>query len=142
MSLILDLQALRTRFNEEWDADAITTVFANAGAMGGEAVDVVQDEPFVRFTISPGSNFLTYGDGENGLYTQLGRAILQVFTPRDEGITTAYEIAETFASIFRYWKSDDGCLRVLDYDITSNPSGEDGFFQVNVSVRWESLRRP
>lgn len=133
MSLALDTAALRARFLDEWDDEAITTVFAN-----GEDVDVDETQPFVRFSISPGSKAHIMGAD---IYSQLGRVWLQIFMPAHSGTATAYEIADRFTAIFRRWRSDDGFLRCGDEDITTIPSGENGVFQVNVSIRFESIRR-
>lgn len=133
MSLNLDTAALRERFVEEWDADRTVTTYAN-----GDPVDPDEAEPFVRFAISPGNRALTYG-GE--IYSQLGRVWLQIFVPKGEGDALAYELADDFTSIFRGWRSDDGCLRMGDVDVMSIPSGENGNYQVNVSIQWESMRR-
>lgn len=136
MSLTLDLQTLHDRFNDQWDAVTTATLFMNA-----PAVDVVETEPFVRFSVTPGDNFISYGGSDGGVYTQLGRAWLQIFVPVNDGDATAFELADAFTAIFRNWKSADGCLRCLDHEINTTPDVESTYLQINVSIRWESLRR-
>ena len=137
MSLSLDLAAIRNRFLDQWDRDAVLTVFENAGDQFGPA-DPDEKEPFVRFSINPGSQAFAMG---TGIYSQIGRVWLQVFIPANDGIAAGYALADQFTAIFRDWRSDDGCVRTSDAMVTQIPGGEDGYYQINISVKWESLRR-
>ena len=132
MSLVLDLNAIRERFIDQWD-DEVLTLFEN-----GDSVDPNEAEPYVRFSINPGNRALI-GGGQ--FYSQLGRVWLQIFIPPGEGQIMGMEIADRFCTMFRNWKSDDGCVRTYgEGDVVSIPSGENQTYQINVSVAWEAKR--
>ena len=86
---------------------------------------------------SEGYTTFVYG---GRVYSQLGRVVLQIFVPKSDGTALGYAIADEFTAIFRDWKSDDGWVRTSDEDVFVYPDGEDGLYQINVSIRWESLR--
>lgn len=132
MSRALDFEALRARFATEWD-DPVPTYFANE-----EAGDPDESEPYVRFSVIPG-NAAPYMI--SGVTSQLGRVWLQIFMPKNRGTVEAYDLADRFVGIFKGWRSDDGCLRIYESDTSPQPSGENGMYQVNVSIRYEALRR-
>lgn len=135
MSLDLDLTAINDRFLDVWNTDAIATTFANA-----EAIDPDEAKPFVRFSIVPGARQrTTIGGGPIHIH-QLGRVWLQILIPKGDGDADAYRLADTFNAIFLDWKSADGCVRTYESDIQAFPRGENGMFQVNVSIPWESQR--
>ncbi|MFZ4165310.1 hypothetical protein [Brevundimonas sp. NPDC058933] len=133
MSLYLDLDAIRTHFVDSWDFDTIQTVMAN-----GEALDLKEDEPAVRFSINPGTRRLIGGDR---LYQQLGRVWLQIFVPKQQGAMMGFDLADKFTGLYRHWQSEDGCVRIEGEHVEQIPNGENGYFQVNVSVEWRSVRR-
>lgn len=132
MSLALDLDAIRERFVDQWDDQAVTTVFAN-----GDLVDPDETEPFVRFSINPGSRAIV--TGENG-YSQIGRVWLQIFVPPSEGTMMGYDLADQFTAIYRNWISPDQCVQTWKEHIDTIPNGSKGMFQINVSIEWESIR--
>lgn len=135
MSLALDFAALRERFLEEWD-DPVHTIFANE-----EAEDPDETVPYVRFSINPGNRAAILG-GDQRIVSQLGRVWLQIFLPKNFGTVDAYDLADRFIAIFQKWRSDDGCVRTNgEADTQQQPAGENGTYQVNVSIPWESLRR-
>lgn len=134
MSRALDFAALRERFVTEWD-DEIATFFANE-----EAEDPDESEPYVRFSVNPG-NRAPYLSGDDPVFSQLGRIWLQIFMPKNRGTVEAYDLADQFIAIFNGWKSADGAIRIYQSDTMQQPSGENGTYQVNVSIAYESLRR-
>ena len=134
MSLALDYAAIRERFVIEWD-DRVHTVFANEEAEDPDEADV-----FVRFSVNPGNRALYLG-GQPPTYSQLGRIWLQIFTPKGMGTVDAYDLADQFKAIFNQWVSDDEAIRIYNVDTQSIPNGENGTFQLNVSIAYESLRR-
>lgn len=134
MSRALDFAALRERFVTEWD-DEIATFFANE-----EAEDPDESEPYVRFSVNPG-NRAPYLGGSDPMDSQLGRIWLQIFMPKNRGTVEAYDLADRFIAIFKGWRSDDDAIRIYQSDTMQQPSGENGTYQVNVSIAYESLRR-
>lgn len=95
--------------------------------------------PWVRFWISP-------GDSEqdtleiNPAYLQLGVAYLQVFAPKGTGMGAARQIRDKFVASFRGWTSADGYTSVSR--IGYQTIDQTDYTQINVTVTWESKRRP
>lgn len=132
MSLHIDLDAIRNRFVDEWDFEAVQTAMAN-----GDALNFEEGEPGVRFSINPGVRRLIGGER---LYSQLGRIWLQIFVPKGAGAMMGFDLADRFTAIFRQWASDDGCVRIMGEHIDQIPNGENGYYQINVSIEWQSVR--
>lgn len=131
-TVVDDLATLRTRFLGEW-GDPVQTLMDN---QPNELTD--ETEPFVRFTVNPANNSRLALGGANTLHRQYGRVWLQIFTPRQEGASMAYTLADRFAAIFRNWSAADGSVRcqVESYNLVPN----EDYYQVNVSVPYYADR--
>lgn len=128
-----DLQILNQRFVDEWDSDAITTIYQN------DLVTEPDDNTeFVRFSVIPGAAAHYLGGTSNGMLRQLGRVWLQIFVPHQRGAGGAMGYADDFIAIFRNWRSADGTVSCHDSNISIDPTGS--HYQVTVSIQYESLR--
>lgn len=134
MSNSLDLDRLTNRFVTRWAALGRTEPVGYDNAPPEN-----RSGAWVRFSVRPGASERTsYTIGQTRIL-QLGRVVIQVFVPRGVGTALASEIADDAASIFRLWKSSEAELRTFEPELTVVPTRDDDeFFQINVSVRYES----
>lgn len=98
-----------------------------------------ETQPWVRFKISPGA---TKMDSRTtpATYVQQGQAILEVFTPKGSGMSAARKLRSDFAEAFRDWRSADG--RTYAHRISFYNVDHEAYTQINVTVSWESKRKP
>ena len=142
--LNLDEAALEDRF---WDTELSWTDGSNTIVLTDEQrlvqnqakENLDETQPWVRFTISPGASQQDTLES-NPAFLQLGTAYLQVFAPKGSGMSAAREIRDQFVAAFRRWCSSDGLTSVdrISYQTVDQAD----YTQINVSVFWESKRRP
>lgn len=134
MSMTADFLALQNEFDNSFVAPAGIDVVHE-----GPLYEPVQGRTFVRFSHRAGNDIARAVSG--GLSERQGRIWLQINIPQGDGLAVAYELADQFRAIFKQGK------RLDDYQITIHESSAnttpayDGFYGLNVSIRYTSLRR-
>ena len=124
-----DVMTLRTRFVTEWQ-NGVATVFDNQ-----PNEQLSDDQPFVRFSVRPGVETRASFSSD----VQLGRVIVSVFVPRQQGAKPAYDLADEAAAIFRQWRSPDYQLHCTSPEISTDDS-DPQWFRVDVNTPWRSYR--
>lgn len=128
-----DILALQNRFVDEWD-DSIP-VFYDLQPLEERPVDAL----WCRFSVIPGASNHHLGGRETGFKRQLGRVWLQVFVPAQSGTAEALTVIETFASIFRNWRTDEIQCETEQMGGATKDE-ETGMMMFTVSIPWVSFR--
>lgn len=125
-----DLSAIRTRFRTQWKTANPTVPFVYDN-------EPPVDEPtgiWVRLSVNPGAERRRSIASKK--YEQIGRVFLQIMIPRTAdfaGDEDAWKLADSFASIFRDWRSAD--YRILfDVPETRSIDTDEAYYIILVSV--------
>lgn len=124
------LQALRQRFVTGWGTTTVM-VFDNEPVTN---LDVTK--AWTRFVVRPNvSERVSFGDA--GVERKMGILVGTVFVPKGSFDGDAYDLADSFASIFRNWRSADGVIK-CDGETRLNINDSNGdWFSIGVTVEWE-----
>ena len=123
--------AIYTRFIDNWSSTPFT--FEN------EAFDLATQVPagdsWVRLSVDElSSNQETLGNVGNRKYKRLGIAVLQIFTPKDTGVTDSSG-SRTLISEFRALFEGIRLGSLIFFDVTWSKIDEDGsYIQTNSEV--------
>lgn len=129
MTIENDISLIRARFLAEFPSD-IQRVMDN---QPNEAID--EKQPYVRFGVNPNdTERTTYGT--DGNLARFGLVWLQVFVPLQKGTKGAYQIVDSFADVFRNWRSTDADLWCNTERVKQVPNSE--AFQLLVSIPYQS----
>ncbi len=136
MTLKADADALTDRFRVQWTALRPTVPVAWDNA---PAIDPQPTAAFVRFAVRQGDVRRGHIGSGVGPYEAIGRVIVQVFAPKNDGTSLADALADDVLTIFRRWRSSDGAVRVDNGEVAAIP-GDANWHQVNVSLPYVSWR--
>lgn len=119
MSLDGDRQVVEELLEDNWSTTDI--------AWDGVEYSPTPGTSWVRLTVLPGEDqFLTLDN-----YRQVGLVIIQIFTPENQGSTTARGYADTITGIFRNVKQSGVLFRM---PTTSRHGISEGWYQMNISI--------
>lgn len=124
------LTTLRERFYSEWD-NRTTVVFDNE-AVSSPALD----KPWTRFLVRP-SETRRVAFGDAGRERKLGILVGDIFVPKQSLDAEVYDLADTFATIFRSWRSVDGVIKCDGATRLNTIDNDPNWFRVSVTIEWE-----
>lgn len=123
-----DIIAINSRFYALWP-EGVPVVMDN------DANSFEPTQTWARLSIQPG--FSVRASIAARTYRQLGRVYLQIFVPAQHGTSPGWDLAETFSTIFRDWRSSD--QRILfntpEFRISN---AEPEYFTVICSIPYEA----
>jgi hypothetical protein len=143
MKIYMDVDQLSARFaatpltytGKDGAQETVTQILVE----NGEAKDLDEELPWVRWTVAPGaSKRATTGD--NPRFKNLGTAFLEIHVPKGKGTKAALEIADSFLSAFEDWKSEDGELYIYKTD-TPKGTGTKSSHAQRAVIFYESNRQ-
>ena len=125
---------IESRFKTWWDA--------NGGGIPVEWDGVPFDQPegkvWVRLVLLPGQG-IQASIGSRKLEKQPGVAVVSIFTEKNSGTKTAYDLADKAAEAFRFQQLTGGTVVVAmeaPYVTRGNPADE--FFTINLNAPYEA----